>query len=155
MSAREETEREQKIEIKKSIIIASSTEVVFRAITDPKELTNWFPDNVIFDSRIGGKVRFSFYKEKSKDLDRDYISEGTVKEYIPNKKISYTWQWNPEFPETTVTWELKEIDANKTRVELVHSGFTGKEEGRLSAAEHDKGWSYFLGRLENYCKGKG
>ncbi|MFZ0894307.1 MAG: hypothetical protein WAZ77_07370 [Candidatus Nitrosopolaris sp.] len=34
-----------------------------------------------------------------------------------------SWQVNdtPEFPETTVTWELEEIDANKTRVDLVHS----------------------------------
>ena len=57
-----------------------------------------------------------------------------------------------EFPETVVTWELEEIDVNKTKVVLVHSGFTGKEEGKLSLTEHDKGWSYFLGRLEKYCE---
>jgi hypothetical protein len=43
-----------------------------------------------------------------------------------------------EFPEATVSWEVEEIDANKTRVELVHLGFTGKEEGKLSSGEHDK-----------------
>jgi uncharacterized protein YndB with AHSA1/START domain len=65
-----------------------------------------------------------------------------------------SWQVNdtPEFPETTVTWELEEIDANKTRVELVHSGFTGKEERKLSSTEHDKGWSYFLDRLAKHCE---
>jgi hypothetical protein len=36
--------------------------------------------------RVGGKVRFSFIKERSKELDRDYSPEGTVKEFIPNKK---------------------------------------------------------------------
>jgi hypothetical protein len=36
-------------------------------------------------------------------------------------------------------------------VELVHSGFTGKEEGKLSFKERDQGWSYFLDRLEKYC----
>lgn len=125
-----------------------------KAITDPNELTNWFPDNAIFDGRIGGKVRFTFNKERSKDLDRDYSPEGTVKEFIPNKKASYTWQLKdtPGLLETTVTWELEEIDANKTRVELVHSGFTGKEKGKLSSTEHDQGWSYFLGRLEKYCE---
>jgi uncharacterized protein YndB with AHSA1/START domain len=105
---------------------------------------------------VGGKFRFSFSKEKSKELERDYSPEGTVKELVPNKKVSYTWQLKdiPEFPETTVTWELQEIGANKTRVELVHSGFTGKEEGKLSFREHDQGWSYFLGRLEKYCQKK-
>jgi uncharacterized protein YndB with AHSA1/START domain len=147
-------QQEETIEIKKSIVIDTSPEVVFKAITDPNELTNWFPDNAIFDGRVGGKVRFTFNKEKSKELDRDYSPEGTVKEFIPNKKVSYTWQLKgtPEFHETSVTWELEEIEANKTRVELVHSGFTGKEEGKLSFTEHDKGWSYFLDRLAKHCE---
>jgi uncharacterized protein YndB with AHSA1/START domain len=105
----------------------------------------------MFDDRVGGKVRFTFNKERSKELNRDYSPEGTVKEFIPNKKVSYTWQHKdtPEFPETTVTWELEEIDANKTRVELVHSGFTGKEERKSSSTEHDKG-SYFLDQLAKH-----
>jgi uncharacterized protein YndB with AHSA1/START domain len=145
-------QEEDKIEIKKSIVINASPEVVFRALTDPKELTNWFPDSAVFNGRIGGQVRFSFYKERSKDLDRDYSPEGIVKEFIPNKKVSYTWQLKdmPEFPETVVTWELEEIDHHKTKIELVHSGFTGKEGGKLSSKEHDQGWTYFLGRLKEY-----
>jgi uncharacterized protein YndB with AHSA1/START domain len=139
-----------------TLVIDTSPEVVFKAITDPNELTNWFPDNAIFDGRIGGKVRFTFNKERSEDLNSDYSPEGTVEEFIPNKKASYTWQLKdtPEFPDSTVTWELEEIDAIKTRVKLVHSGFTGKEEGKVSFTEHDKGWSYYLGRLEKYCKKK-
>src|SRR3989442_4339864 len=146
--------QEETIEIKKSIVIDASPEVVFKAITDPNELTNWFPDNAIFDGRVGGKVRFTFNKEKSKELDRDYSREGTVTEFIPNKKVSYTWQLKgtPEFHESTVTWELEEIEANKTKVELVHSGFIGNEEGKLSFTEHDKGWSYFLDRLAKHCE---
>jgi uncharacterized protein YndB with AHSA1/START domain len=145
-------QEEDKIEIKKSIVINASPEVVFRALTDPKELTNWFPDSAVFNGRIDGQVRFSFYKERSKDLDRDYSPEGIVKEFIPNKKVSYTWQLKdmPEFPETVVTWELEEIDHHKTKIELVHSGFTGKEGGKLSSKEHDQGWTYFLGRLKEY-----
>jgi uncharacterized protein YndB with AHSA1/START domain len=147
-------QEEDKIEIKKSIVINASPEVVFRALTDPKELTNWFPDSAVFNGRIGGQVRFSFYKERSKDLDRDYSPEGIVKEFIPNKKVSYTWQLKdmPEFPETVVTWELEEIDHHKTKIELVHSGFTGKEGGKLSSKEHDQGWTYFLGRLKEYSE---
>jgi uncharacterized protein YndB with AHSA1/START domain len=107
----------EEIEIRKSIVIDASPEVVFKAITDPNELTNWFPDNAIFDGRIGGKVRFTFNKESSKEQDRSCQSEheGTVKEFIPNKKVSYTWQFKdaPEFPETTVTWELERLMLTK------------------------------------------
>ena len=35
-------QEEETIEIRKSIIIDASPEVVFNAITDPNELTNWF-----------------------------------------------------------------------------------------------------------------
>ena len=151
--------QEETIEIKKNIVIEASPEVVFKAITDPQELTNWFPDQAVFEPKVGGKVRFFFYKEKSEEKHTrtiDYFPEGTVKEFIPNKKVTYTWQLKdiPEFPETIVTWELEEIDVNKTKLVLIHSGFTGKEEGKLSFKEHDQGWTYFLGRLEKYCEKK-
>ncbi|MGA8083952.1 MAG: SRPBCC domain-containing protein [Candidatus Nitrosopolaris sp.] len=149
---------EETIEIKKSIVIDASPEVVFKAITDPNELTNWFPDHAILEPKVGGKMKLSFYKEKSENdhpCTGDASPEGTIKEFIPNKKLSYTWQHKdvPEFPETVVSWELEDIGANKTRVELIHSGFTGKEE-RKSFKEHDQGWTYFLDRLEKYCKDK-
>jgi hypothetical protein len=37
-------------------------------------------------------------------------------------------------------------------VVLNHSGFTGKEIGKLSSAEFDNGWTYFLDRLENIVR---
>jgi uncharacterized protein YndB with AHSA1/START domain len=142
------------IKITKTIVIDAPPDIVFKAISDPAELTNWFPDHAILEPRVGGKVRFSFYKEKSAaEHQRDFLQEGTVKEFIPSKKLSYTWRFNdtPEFPETIVTWELEEIDHNKTRVVLNHSGFTGKETGKLSSTEFDSGWTYFLDRLDKYC----
>jgi uncharacterized protein YndB with AHSA1/START domain len=79
------------IEIKKTIVIEARPEIVFRAITDPAELTNWFPDHAILEPTIGGKVILSFYREKSAaEHNRDFFQEGKVKELIPNKKISYT-----------------------------------------------------------------
>lgn len=146
---------EEKIEIKKTMVIDSSPSVVFRAITETNELTKWFPDHVIFEPKVGGKVRFSFYKEKNK-MDRDYIVEGSIIEFIPNKKISYTWQYKdiPEFPETIVSWKLEEIEQNKTRVELVHSGFTGKEQENLSSKGHDEGWTHFMNELSKILSAK-
>jgi hypothetical protein len=48
-------------------------------------------------------------------MDRDYIVEGSIIEFIPNKKISYTWQNKdiPEFPETIVSWKREEIEKNE------------------------------------------
>ena len=132
------------------MVIDASPEVVFKAITDPKELTNWFSDQAVFEAKLGGKEKFSFYKDKElKDGELECIPEGTIIELIPNKRVSYTWhQPNiPDFPRTVVTWELEEITDNKTRVKLLHTGF---EPGRLF--KHDEGWSYYLNRLQSYCK---
>ena len=50
-------------EIRKIIEIDASPEVVFKALSDPKELTNWFPDAAILEPKIGGKFKISFYKD--------------------------------------------------------------------------------------------
>lgn len=83
------------IQIKKSIVINASPEVVFKAITDQNELTNWFSDQAILETKVGGKMKFSFYKNSKRGnqecgRDKDYFHEGTIREFIPNKKISYT-----------------------------------------------------------------
>lgn len=150
-------QQEETIEIKKSIVIDASPEVVFKAITDPDELIRWFPDQAILEPKVGGKVRFTSLKESHPEkLDKNYVMEGTIKEFVPNKKLSYTWKFRdvPGFPETTVAWELEKIDPNKTRVELSHLGFTGEEKGMTSIESHDKGWTDELNKLANYCNGR-
>jgi uncharacterized protein YndB with AHSA1/START domain len=157
MSIRDEV-KERQLEIRKTIIIEASSDTVFKAITEQEELTQWFPDQAILEPRVLGKVRFTTLKELHPEwkLDRDYIMEGTIKEFIPNKKLSYIWKYRdtPDFPETTVVWELVEIAPDKTRVDLTHSGFTGEEKGLKSLESHNEGWTEMLNKLANYCKGR-
>lgn len=143
------------LEIKKSIEIGASPEVVFKAISDPNELTNWFPDAAILEPRVGGKTKFSYYKDSKRGTcarDHDKTNEGRVLEFVKNKKLVYTWQHMdvPDFPETIVTWELEEISKNKTRLTLTHTGFTSKDQVK----DHFEGWSFFLNELASYCKQK-
>jgi uncharacterized protein YndB with AHSA1/START domain len=141
-------QEQESIEIRKSIVIDATPEVVFKAITDPNELIHWFPDQAILEAKAGGKMKFSFFKTDSEYRQMDYFPEGIITEFIPNKKISYTWQ-EPNisnFPKTVVTWELEQIDDNKTRLNLLHSGFRPDE----TAKKHDQGWSHFLNELKKY-----
>ena len=103
---RKEEQREETIEIKKSITIDASPEVVFKAITNPQDLTHWFPDQAILEPKVGGKIRFTFYKQGNREhRSFDFFPEGTIIEFIPNKRISYTWQEpnTVDFPRTVVT----------------------------------------------------
>jgi uncharacterized protein YndB with AHSA1/START domain len=144
-------------EIRRTIEIDAPPEVVFKAISDPEELTNWFPDTAVLEPRVGGKFEIAFLKDSKNPrmkMEMDFFNEGRVVEFVQNKKLAYTWQWTgmTGFPETVVTWELEQLSNNKTRLILTHSGFTGKEEGPASINEHIKGWSFFLNELVTYCK---
>jgi uncharacterized protein YndB with AHSA1/START domain len=79
MSSKDKQQAEKKIVIEKNIVIDASPEVVFKAITDQEELTNWFPDQAILEAKLGGKVKFSFYKDKEREYrEFDFFPEGTI-----------------------------------------------------------------------------
>ncbi len=144
-------------EIRKVVEIDASPETVFKALSDPKELTNWFPDAVTFEPRAGGKFKFSFYKDSARacgDRDGNAFNEGKILEFVPNKRLVYTWKWldTPDFPETVVTWELEQMGPNKTRLKLTHSGFTGKEPSNKGFQDHNEGWSMHLNLLAAHYK---
>jgi uncharacterized protein YndB with AHSA1/START domain len=144
-------------EIRKTVEIEASPEVVFKALTDPKELTNWLPDAAMLEPKVGGKFKFSFYKNSVRSCGKrnsDSFNEGRILEFVQNKKLVYTWKWTdvPDFPETVVTWELERVGKDKTRLTLIHSGFTGKEPSNKSAKDHDEGWSLHLNELVSHYK---
>jgi uncharacterized protein YndB with AHSA1/START domain len=137
-------------EIRKTIEIDAPLEAVFKALSDEKELTRWFPSRAILEPRVGGAMEFKFEKD---DGTVDHKVVGKVLEIVPGKKLSFSWKntSDPSFPDTVVTWILERLSDNKTRVILVHAGF---EKGRWLDL-HDGGWSYFIGRLAEYsAKGR-
>jgi uncharacterized protein YndB with AHSA1/START domain len=76
--------KERKPEIRKTIILEALSDTVFKAITEQEELTQWFSDQAILEPKVLGKVRFTTLKEIHPEwkLDRDYIMEGTIKEFV-------------------------------------------------------------------------
>ncbi|MGH9977347.1 MAG: SRPBCC family protein, partial [Nitrososphaeraceae archaeon] len=100
--------------------------------------------------KVEGKMKFSFFKTDSEYRQMDYFPEGTITEFIPNKRLSYSWHEPniPDFPNTVVTWELERIENNKTRLNLLHTGFKSDE----TAKKHNEGWSHFLTGLKKYCE---
>ena len=131
--------------IKKIVEISVNSEKVFQAITDEAQLKKWWVDVPQLEKRIDGKILFRFLKDKSELLTEDFVVEGKVKEYIPNHKLAYTWKPSGDlaYPDTLVTWTLEEVEKNKTKLTLHHSGL----ENAPDAARLDEGWSYFLNRL--------
>lgn len=141
------------MEIKKEITINASAARVFRAITDPKQITKWFPDIESIDPKIGGKVSFKFLDfDTNNQNDKDRILEGKITELEADRKLVYTWGHSdtPESPITQVTWILEETETRKTRVTITHTGFLDE----ISMKPYNEQWDWLAERLNAFAESK-
>ena len=53
--------------LKKEIVINAPIEKVYSALITPEQLTQWFPNIVTIEPKIGGKISFRFLKESTQE----------------------------------------------------------------------------------------
>ena len=68
------------MEIKKELIIKSTPSKVFKDITDPQQLTQWFLDVASIEPRVGEKISFKFSKFVIDNIIQDRIVKGEITE---------------------------------------------------------------------------
>lgn len=128
-------------------IFKAPREKVFRAWTDPEELKKWWgPEGYAtasaeVDLRVGGKYRLGM--RKLPDGEIFYLS-GIYREVRPPERLVYTWRWEaePDYGETLVTVEFREVKGS-TEVVLTHERFPTEK----ARDDHNRGWSGCLDRL--------
>jgi uncharacterized protein YndB with AHSA1/START domain len=75
-------------EVRKTVVFDAPPEVVFKALTDEKELVRWMPQEARIDPRPGGEYEFKYHCTE-KGLHS--VVTGKILELIPNKRLSYTY----------------------------------------------------------------
>jgi uncharacterized protein YndB with AHSA1/START domain len=137
-------------DIKKVVVVDAPSELVYRAISEEDELKKWWVDVPVLEKKMDGKMLFQFLKENSEMLTEDFVVEGKIMEFIPNRKLSYTWKPvdDESYPDSLVSWTLEDISENKTKLTLDHTGLDGAKD----ASHLDEGWSYFLNKLVGLFK---
>ncbi len=137
------------MDIKKELVIDASVSRVYDAITDMKQISQWFPDVASLEPKIGGKIIFRFSSPSSNVSD---IIEGKIIEIEKNKKLAYAWSHPdvPNFPLTKVSWNLEQVGKNKTKVVIVHSGFVDENVVSL----YNKRWIGIAKYLEIFTASK-
>ena len=138
--------------ISAEIRIAAPPERVFAAITDPRQVPQWWGQQGMYkvtnwrnDLRPGGKWR----SEGTRADGQAFHVEGEYLEVDPPRLLVHTW--NPsyrELPTTTVRWELQEHKGG-TLVKLTHSGFAGHAD---AARDHSQGWTRVLVWMEAFVE---
>jgi uncharacterized protein YndB with AHSA1/START domain len=121
---------------------------VFRALTDPAELKQWFcPEGgsvkeVDVDLTVGGRFRVVMAMPNG-----DHEAAGVYREIEPPRRVVSTWSWlgddDEQGEETLLTFELEPRDG-ATEVVLTHERLPSAE----SRDSHESGWASALNRLE-------
>ncbi len=113
--------------------LPQSPERVYRAFTDPQDLTRWFSREPEFEVTVGGR-----YGTGSGDAGRFL----TV---LPRERLRFTWEHPEHAPGTRVEVRFDE-DADGTRVTLSHAGFASQAD----AEDLRRGWTEAFTALERH-----
>ena len=122
--------------------------VVFRALTEPRELAKWWgPDgfatpNMESDLRPGGGYRIAM---QPPDGDLFYLA-GEFLEVDAPECVSYTFRWedpDPEDQETVVTLSLQDLGGTATELIFTQGVFATERRRAL----HEEGWTQSLDKL--------
>lgn len=115
-------------------VLPHGCEKVWRALTDPSELSHWFPANVEGARRTGAVLRF---------LDRDGgdTTHGHVTALRSKEVFEYTWV------DALLRWELGP-EGEGCRLVFTHSFYDS-----ATAARDAAGWESSLDRLGRWLLG--
>ncbi|MDX6285740.1 MAG: hypothetical protein QOG53_1225 [Frankiales bacterium] len=111
-------------------------ERVWAAVTDPDELSHWFPSRAEIELHIGGTVTFSG------DPNTD-DTKGTILVCQPPQRLAFTWG------EDELHFELEPVGSGHCRLTLtnvLHEGNT--------AARNAAGWTVCLSELDKHLAGQ-
>jgi len=138
--------------VQADVFIAAPRERVFQAITDPRQIVQWWGQAGMYrttdfhvDLRPGGRWHSAGAGADGKPFE----VEGEYHEVDPPRLLVYTWRCSwMSGTETLVRCEF-EAERTGTRVRIHHSGFAGT----LGAAkDHGNGWVRVLGWMQAYVE---
>ena len=130
----------------------TSIEAIWSALTDIDEMKKWFFDNIPdFQPKVGFSTQFAVSSES-----RTFTHRWDVTEVIPQKSITYSWNYI-EYPgDSFITFALTEIK-NGVRLNLTIEVVEDFPDNipEFERASCIGGWNYFLGQqLRGYLEKK-
>jgi uncharacterized protein YndB with AHSA1/START domain len=137
-----------------TVDIAAPAERVFRALSDPKELIQWWGSPETYrahrwdaEFRVGGKWRV----EGKSAAGQPYSVSGEFLEITPPRRLvqtwSYDWDAGKNHPPTRLTYTLEDVPGG-TRVTVRHEGFAKPDD----CGSHGAGWERVLQWLESHIE---
>lgn len=136
----------------KEVILNAPASRVWKAITNNDEMKQWYFDIAEFKPEPG--FEFSFIGE-GKEGEK-YLHLCKIKDVIPEKKISYSWQYDGYPGISYVTFELFD-EGEKTKLILTHKNLEsfGTENPDMAKENFVEGWNHIIGiSLKDFVESK-
>lgn len=133
--------------IERTLELDSPIDDVWRALTDPAELSGWLGDTAELNPTVGAGGWFGWQEHGRFAVEVD--------EFDPPRRFVWRWSHQANTPladsaETTrVEWTLEPRDGGGTRLHLRESGFATLRHRQ----DNDGGWTAELAELEAYLAG--
>lgn len=114
---------------------------VWKAISDKKEMKQWYFDLEEFKPEVGFK--FEFLGGQENGIQYVHLCEVTAAK--PNEVLSYTWKYKGYEGESEVVFELKDL-VDQTLLKLTHKGLHTFPADNPDLAVHNfaEGWNQLI-----------
>jgi uncharacterized protein YndB with AHSA1/START domain len=139
------------VQIVKEILIEAPIEDVWRVVTEPDQITQWFSQEAELERRTDGAGRLHFESGQTYYLH--------VEAFEPPHRFAYRWlheRGANARPENSMLVEFTlHAEAGRTRLRVVESGFDHvdwTDEKKVTyLEEHSRGWEVILEQLRVFA----
>jgi uncharacterized protein YndB with AHSA1/START domain len=141
--------------IEKDILINAPAETVYRVITEPSQVSQWFADAADLEPVPGAQGSLTF---ADRATSQRMTVRLTVQAAEPPHRFAFRWDYPDGEQPTESNSLLVEFtlaaEGNRTRLRVTESGFAALRRPDQDTAgyyeAHDKGWDAHLASLHNY-----
>ena len=139
-------------DIRESIVVAAPAEQVFRCLTDPRELMQWWttPDYPSLHWEVALERGGKWLSRWRGPGGEEFALGGEIIEFNPPTLLEYTW-WDeryPNRPHTRVRYDIEPTDGG-CRVSVWHYGF---DDTRDDFNDYNGGWSSVVAKLRGHAE---
>ncbi len=133
---------QKRLVIEQQYYFDSSPEIVYRALTDPKQLVKWFLASAKIRPKEGASYTFTW--------EDGYRHTGTVKKAVENRSLVLSWPDDLKGKKylTQASFALSR-KGKGTLLSLKHTGFREGDDWIWLFGAIQSGWAYFLTNLKS------